>query len=221
MRLTSGESARKSALMCVAASQSALSPEGRGRRWHCRRTLSPSSRTASSACRPSGRSRAPWPAARSGGRRGCGSAPAPSCGSGRRSSGRCGALGAVALDGDRELVHQAVVVALDDHAGIVGDGVEQRDQPGLLLGLGEIAEHVRHHQVLVAGMADAEPDAAIVGADLRIDRAQAVMAAIAAADLHPRLARGEVDLVVEHGDVGGAELVEVSRPSGRCRPRNS
>ena len=69
----------------------------------------------------------------------------------------------------------------DQHAGVVGDGVEQRLQPDLV-GLGEIAEDVGHHRVLVAGVADAEPDAAVAGADLRIDRAEAVVAAVAAAD---------------------------------------
>ncbi len=56
-------------------------------------------------------------------------------------------------------------------AGIVGDGIEQGVSPGLLFGLGEIAQHVRHHQVLVARVADAEADAAVVGADLRVDGA--------------------------------------------------
>ena len=60
-------------------------------------------------------------------------------------------------------------------------------------------------------MADAEPDALVVGADRRIDRAQAVVAAIAAAGLDPELARREVEFVVDDGHVGGRELVELDR----------
>ena len=65
------------------------------------------------------------------------------------------------------------------------------------------------HQFLDAGMTDAEPDAAILVADMRGDRAQAVMSGNAAADLHPQLRRRQFELVVEHGDVAGRELEEI------------
>ena len=45
------------------------------------------------------------------------------------------------------------------------------------------------HQGLVARMADAEAHAAVIVAAMGGDRAQAVMARIAAADLHPQLGR--------------------------------
>ena len=77
-----------------------------------------------------------------------------------------------------------------------------RSASRLLLGLGVIAEDVAGHLVLVAGMADADPDPAEVVADMGLGRAQAVMAGGAAADLHLDLERGEIELVVEDGDVG-------------------
>jgi hypothetical protein len=67
-------------------------------------------------------------------------------------------------------------------------------------------------------MADAEADPAVVVAAMGGDRPQAVMARIAAADLHPELGRGKVELVVEHGDVPQRDLEEVlgfpDRPPG-------
>ena len=75
--------------------------------------------------------------------------------------------------------------------------------------LGEVAEHVRLHQFLDAGMTDTDAHAAVVVADMRRDRAQPVVAGDAAAGLHPHLAGREIDLVVEHDDLGEAELVEM------------
>ena len=77
------------------------------------------------------------------------------------------------------------------------------------LGLGEVAQHVAVHQLLDARMADAEAHAAIIVADMGRDRAQAVVAGIAAAVLDAHLRRRQVDLVVQHDDVLGAELVEM------------
>ena len=48
-------------------------------------------------------------------------------------------------------------------------------------------------------MADADPHPAEFGADMGFDRAQAVMAGGAAADLHLDLHRREVELVMEDG----------------------
>ena len=72
-----------------------------------------------------------------------------------------------------------------------------------LVGL-EIAQHPVQHEVLVAGMADADAHAAIVVAEMGIDVADAVVAAGAAALLDADLARRQVELVVEHHDVGRA-----------------
>ena len=62
-----------------------------------------------------------------------------------------------------------------------------RSDSGSISDLGVIAEHVRRDLVLVArpGMADADPHAAEIGAELGVDRAQAVMAGGAAADSSP------------------------------------
>ena len=66
-------------------------------------------------------------------------------------------------------------------------------------------------QILGARMTDADPHPTVIVADMRGDRAQAIMAGDAAADLDPHLAGRQLDLVVEHGDVGRRELVELRR----------
>ncbi len=68
-----------------------------------------------------------------------------------------------------------------------------------------------HHPVLVARMADAQPGAAEIGADMGGDRAHAVIAGRPAARLHPEAPGGQVDLVVEQDQVGGLDLVELQR----------
>ena len=72
------------------------------------------------------------------------------------------------------------------------------------------------HQLLDAGMTDAEPHPAIVVADMRRDRAQAVVAGDAAADLDPHLRRRQFELVVEHGDVARRDLEEAGRLLHGC-----
>ncbi len=75
-------------------------------------------------------------------------------------------------------------------AAFVGDGAAQVVDPGLV-GLREVAEHVVLDELLVAGMADADPHAPVIVAAMGGDRAKAVVAGIAAADLHPELGRRE------------------------------
>src|SRR5262245_54209409 len=65
------------------------------------------------------------------------------------------------------------------------------------------------HHFLDARMTDAKPHAAIVVADMRGDRAQAVMAGDAAADLDAHLGRRQFEFVLEHGDIACRDLVEV------------
>ncbi len=60
-------------------------------------------------------------------------------------------------------------------------------------------------------MADPDAHAPIVVADMGGDRAQPVVAGAAAAGLDPHLAGREIDLVVQHHDVGQAELVKIHR----------
>src|SRR5712671_3450180 len=93
-------------------------------------------------------------------------------------------------------------------SGIVGHRRAQRLYPGAVA-LGEIRQHVAVHQFLDAGMTDAEPHAAILVADMRTDRAQAVMAGDAAADLDAYLRRLQFDLILKHGDLARRELEEI------------
>src|SRR5690606_27402833 len=64
------------------------------------------------------------------------------------------------------------------------------------------------HHLPGAGMADPDAHPAIVLADMLVERTYAVVAGGAAAGLDPDLARGEFDLVVEHGHRRWFELVE-------------
>ena len=82
--------------------------------------------------------------------------------------------------------------------------VQQRLQPGLL-DLVEVGQNVAGHPVLVAGMADPDPDPLeLARAQTSVGAAQAVVAGNAAADLDAHLAGGEIELVVEDDDVGRA-----------------
>src|SRR5205085_12042560 len=78
---------------------------------------------------------------------------------------------------------------------------------------GVIAKHVRRHLFLLAGpgMANADPDAAEIGAERCADRAQAIVAGGPAALFHLDLHRCEVELVVEGGQGVDVELVEAKR----------
>src|SRR3546814_3579519 len=72
--------------------------------------------------------------------------------------------------------------------------------------LGVIAEDVLGHLVLVAGVADADADAAEFISDMRFGGTKAVMPGGAASDLHLDLHGGQVELVVEDGDVAAVAL---------------
>ena len=113
------------------------------------------------------------------------------------------------------LVLEARVLSRREQFGVVGDHVAQRFDPRTLA-LGEVAEHMRMHQLLHARMTDADAHALVVVADMRADRAQAVMARDAAADLHAHLGGRQIDLVVKHRDVAERHLVEMHRLGDRA-----
>ena len=76
------------------------------------------------------------------------------------------------------------------------------------------------HQLLHARMTDADAHALVVVADMRADRAQAVVPRDAAADLHAHLGGRQFDLVVEHRDVAeraSCRNASPRRPRGRTR----
>ena len=81
----------------------------------------------------------------------------------------------VLLHPQRDFAHEADVVAVGEPFGFGRDRAQQVGQR-LHFALGVIAEHVRRDPVLVAGVADADPDAAEIGAERGVDRAQAVVA---------------------------------------------
>src|SRR5262249_37131038 len=98
--------------------------------------------------------------------------------------------------GEVHFVLKARILAARQELRVVGKDTAQRPDPAALP-LGEIAEYVMLPLVLVAGMPDADAHAPIVVADMLGDRAQAVVAGDAAADLDPHLGRPQVNLVVK------------------------
>src|SRR5437868_732610 len=97
-----------------------------------------------------------------------------------------------------DLVLKLAVLSLDQERKCLGHGIEKSREPDPLVP-GEIAQHMRHHEILVAGMADAQAHAPVMRPDMGADRAQAVIAGMTAAELHPDLAGGKIDFIVEDG----------------------
>src|SRR5271154_2101734 len=114
------------------------------------------------------------------------------------------------FDREMRLVLEARVVALDQQGRGTGDCAAYGLDPGRLR-LGEVAQHVIIDQRLVAGMANADAHPLIVVADMGGDRAQAVMAGVAAADLDPHFGRREIELVVDDDHRIQVELPEAQR----------
>jgi hypothetical protein len=102
---------------------------------------------------------------------------------------------------------ETFVLAVSQARGGAGDGVEHIDEPGLV-GFSEVTEHPVVDQLFRSGVADAKADADIVVAEVRGDGAQAVMAGIAAAGFDAQFGRSEVQLVVQHDDVGERDFME-------------
>src|SRR5262245_13094541 len=104
-----------------------------------------------------------------------------------------------------DAVLQGREIAATDQVGLERQGVDE-----ILgerqLGLGEIIEDVMVDQSLLAGMADAEPDAVEGRTDMRADRAQAIVPGMAAAGLGADLAQGQIELVMEDDDLVGRDL---------------
>ncbi len=75
-------------------------------------------------------------------------------------------------------------------------------------------------QIVVAGMADADPHAHVVVAAVLRDRAQTVLARVAAAELRAHFRGRQIDLVMKHDNVAKRDpekLHAPRRPRGRSR----
>src|SRR5581483_1511516 len=90
------------------------------------------------------------------------------------------------LQRQMHLVLERGVLAGGEQAGSVRHRLAQRRHPRGIV-FGEIRQYVVVHELLDAGVTDAEPHPAIIVADMRGERAQAVVTGNAAADLHPHL----------------------------------
>ncbi len=128
------------------------------------------------------------------------------------SSPRCSCcLGAAPLAGGaRHVGEEARIVTGSQSPGGIRHGIEQRLEPGRV-GLGEVMQHIAGHQVLGAGVADADTHAGVLVADVRRDRTQAVVPSVTAARLHAQLAGRQIEFVVEHQDVGIGDLEKTLR----------
>ena len=110
--------------------------------------------------------------------------------------------------------HDLALIALVVARGGEGQGVCNGGQQGLdprLFGLVEIAQHVGHHQMLLAGMPDAQPGPTEVGAKMADQRADAVLARRASARLHAEAPGRQIDFVMEDDHIGGRNLVKTRR----------
>ncbi len=108
------------------------------------------------------------------------------------------------------LVLEGRLLARGQQPGVIGHRLAQRLDPRPLR-LGEVAKHIGMDQVLEAGVADAEPHAGVVVADMGGDRAQPVVPGVAAAGLDAQLARRQIEFVMEHGNVAKRQLEETHR----------
>jgi len=110
----------------------------------------------------------------------------------------------------RDLAHEGAGVVADEHRRRLGDCADHRLEPLPLFG-GEVLQHIGLDELLHAGMADTDPHAPVIGAERVVDRAQPVMAAGAAAALHPELAFGKIDVVMDDGNFAHIDFVEARR----------
>ena len=96
--------------------------------------------------------------------------------------------------GKRDAVHEGRILAFGQKRGVVGDGFDERIEP-FRVGLGEIAQYMTVDARLVAGMADAETQPAIILAAMGVDGTDTVVAAGAATLLDAGLAGYQVEFV--------------------------
>ena len=124
----------------------------------------------------------------------------------RRRCGRLCGAGSPALRRARHVGEEARVVAGGEPWRRVGDGIEQRIEPGRI-GLGEVVQHVAQHLLLGAGMADADAHAGVFVADMGVIERRPLWPALPPPVLTLSLAGGQVELVVEDVDVVAREIL--------------
>src|SRR5829696_9176639 len=105
------------------------------------------------------------------------------------------------------LVHEVRVVAGHEERRVVGNCPEERVEP-IPIVFGEVMQHMSVNEFLRAWMADADADATIILAEMRVDGLQSLVAAVPAACFHAELARREIEFVMDDNDVAGLQLVE-------------
>src|SRR5262249_61207112 len=97
-----------------------------------------------------------------------------------------------------DLVLKARILAARNQFGVLPDDRHERVNPAAIA-FGEIAEHVMLHQVLVAGMTDADANAAVIIADMLGKLTLAIITGNPAAEFHPHPNPRHIVLVATHG----------------------
>src|SRR5690606_9860650 len=113
-----------------------------------------------------------------------------------------------------DLVHEAGMIASNQKFRMFGDGIEQGIEP-CVVRCRKIAENMTGDALLVSRMANADSQPGIFLAAMRIQRADAIMAARAAASLDPNFPRRQVQLVIDRCEILWLEPVEAHRLSHR------
>src|SRR5262249_59585910 len=97
--------------------------------------------------------------------------------------------------GKVDFILEARILTARNQFGVVADDRDQGFNPAAIA-FGEIAEHIVLHQVLIAGMADPDADAAIIIADMLGNRTQPIMPGDAASDFDPHLSPPPIALAL-------------------------
>src|SRR5690242_21542485 len=96
----------------------------------------------------------------------------------------------------RHAIHESRIVIAGQQRRGLRDCVEQWNQP-LFVRFRKVVQHVTQNGG-GARMSDADSNAAVIRAERSADRAQSVMAGVAATRLHANFARREIKLVMDH-----------------------
>src|SRR3954454_3275073 len=106
------------------------------------------------------------------------------------------------------LVLECGIAVRREQPGIVGNSLAEGLDPATVT-FGEIRQHVAVDQFLYAGMANSQPHAPILVANMRGDRTQPVVTGDAAANLDAHLGWRQFELVLKHRDFVCSELEEI------------
>ena len=109
------------------------------------------------------------------------------------------------MQGNR--IHEFAIVIHGQMRCPVAQAAQKRIQP-IVIGLGEIAQHISGHGILVPRMSDAQPHTFIIGPHMRMKRPQPIVARMAAAHFYTAFAGGQVQFIMKHNDISRGNFVK-------------